>query len=226
MKFKKLKNGCCSDYSNIPGTDKWIYSVIGDKHKDFYDVKESKELNEPINGNKLVIYSYPEGKSYVPYEIKYGIYYGDIIFIKGSLFILKADFNENKVTIIKYIPDENILEEIYNFNIDDLNLYNLKLGKYPLMLFNSDRNGVEEKFVLYYPEKLEINITERDSFIVRDGDVFYFTRWSEEGIDENGSVTENYRYYENVVKFNKDGEFLSCEEGYLCEMPNGEFWIF
>lgn len=219
MKWK-LKNGC-TDYLNISGTDKWIYCFAGDKYKDLYDVKELKELNEPINGNKLVIYSYPEGKSYVPYEIKYGIYYGDIIFIEGSLFILKADFNKNKVTIIKYVPDENILEEIYSFDINDLNLYNLKLGKYPLMLFS-----VDTKFVLYYPEKLEINITERDSFIVRDGDVFYFTRWSEEGIDENGSATENYRYYENVVKFNKDGEFLSCEEGYLYEMPNGEFWIF
>lgn len=221
MKFKKLNSSCYSDYSNISGTDKWIYSVIGDKHKDLYDVKELKEINESINGNQLVIYSYPEGKSYVPYEIKYGIYYGDIIFIEGSLFILKADFNENKVTIIKYVPDENILEEIYSFDINNLNLYNLKLGKYPLMLFS-----VDTKFVLYYPEKLEINITRRDSFIVRDGDLFYFTRWSEEGIDENGSAIENHRYYENVVKFNKDGEFLSCEEGYLCEMPNGEFWIF
>lgn len=221
MKFKKLNSSCYSDYSNISGTDKWIYSVIGDKHKDFYNIKESRELNESINGNQLVIYSYPEGKSYVPYEIKYGIYYGDIIFIEGSLFILKADFNENKVTIIKYVPDENILEEIYSFDINNLNLYNLKLGKYPLMLFS-----VDTKFVLYYPEKLEINITRRDSFIVRDGDLFYFTRWSEEGIDENGSAIENHRYYENVVKFNKDGEFLSCEEGYLCEMPNGEFWIF
>lgn len=219
MTIKRIKNGYHNGLYTLLGM-RWLYCFGGDIYKDLYDIKNLNDSNEEIMGNELIICSYPDGKSYRPYTIKYGVYYSSIIFINEELFFLKADFNKNIVTIVRYIPDDNILNEISSFNMDELNLYNLSLGKYPLTLFSMD-----EKFIAYYPEKLEINVTKKDSFVVRNGDTFYFNRWEEERIDNNYLDTSHDNYYESMVKFNKDGKVLSIERGSLNEMPNGEFWL-
>lgn len=218
MKFKAMEKKYNNGYSDLIGTDRWLYSF--DNYISLYEIKELKDMNEPIKGNELTFFSYPDGNSYTPYELEYGIYYEHIIFIEGIIYFIRADFNIDQIYIIKYIPDKNVLTEIAHFDKKDLNLYNIRLAKYPLMLIS-----VDKECNVYYPEKLTIKMDARDSFIVRDGDAFYFNRWVEEGIDENDNVTPDYKYYDNIVKVSKSGEVLSIEKGNLSEMPNGEMWI-
>ena len=57
-----------------------------------------------------------------------------------------------------------------------------------------------------------------DSFFLRDGDKLYFSRWYEEG---DGA---DYRYWEETVVRNLNGDVTDVFSGDVRIMPNGEMW--
>ena len=59
---------------------------------------------------------------------------------------------------------------------------------------------------------------DHESFFLRDGDKLYFSRWHEEG------EGEDYRYWEETVVRNLEGEITEILPGDVRIMPNGEMW--
>ncbi len=57
-----------------------------------------------------------------------------------------------------------------------------------------------------------------DSFFLRDGDRLYFSRWHEDG---DGA---DYRYWEETVVRDLEGNTLEILPGDIQVMPDGELW--
>ena len=61
--------------------------------------------------------------------------------------------------------------------------------------------------------------------MISDGKV-YFSAWIEEGWDdENDCETDEYKYYEEVVVRDFNGNVLSTEVGCLQQHSDGTWWI-
>lgn len=218
--FKKI-NKYQIAYSEIIGSDSWLYAC--NKSVDFYEVQELKDNKQRLTGNEISFFSYPQGHTYTPFNLEEGIYYCCPVIVNDIIYFLKANFVNGVLSIIKYQPTQAILSEIQSFELKDVNLYNIRLAKYPLMLISV---SVDQDFVCYYPEKIKFKLDDRDSFIIKIDDIFYFNRWTEEEIDDNLNITADYRYCESIVEMNRNGKILSIEKGALFQMPNGELWVF
>ena len=57
-----------------------------------------------------------------------------------------------------------------------------------------------------------------DSFFLRDGSRLFFSRWHEEGEEEN------YRYWEETVVRDLNGTITETIPGDVMRMPDGELW--
>ena len=59
---------------------------------------------------------------------------------------------------------------------------------------------------------------DHDSFFLRDGEKLYFNRWYEEG---EGA---DYRYCEETVVRDPEGNVIEILPGDMMLMPDGEIW--
>ena len=59
---------------------------------------------------------------------------------------------------------------------------------------------------------------DHDSFFLRDNGKLFFNRWHEEG------EGEDYRYWEETVVKDLDGNVLEILPGDVMMMPDGEIW--
>ena len=90
MEIKKIKGALPYGFSNIEGTDKWIYQV--DTTVDFYDNNMLAQIGQDLPGSEILFISYPEGQIYKPFEREAGIYYDKPAYFNGRLFFIKVDF--------------------------------------------------------------------------------------------------------------------------------------
>ena len=74
-------------------------------------------------------------------------------------------------------------------------------------------------FEIIWPERRSYEIGNREAFLFRDGDELWFNRWNEE--DEGAS----YRYWDETVVRNLEGDELFFLRGDVQLMPNGEKWL-
>lgn len=86
------------------------------------------------------------------------------------------------------------------------------LKQYPLMLTQQANDG---KFRIIWPETVEFEIEEPETFVDRKGDQLYFSKWHEE---------PEYRE-EIVVRKYPTGEITEIIPGSWTRMPNGQIWI-
>lgn len=131
-------------------------------------------------------------------------------------------FDKKIVTLYRYIP-KKVLEAVAEFNIEKVNLYNLKIIGSPLFVISQDN---EDGFRCYYPEKISFPLQEQETVILIEDGKVYLEKWIEEGWDkENDCATDTYQYYNKIIIKDFAGNTISEEAGCLNQSENGDWWI-
>ena len=140
--------------------------------------------------------------------------------VAGHPVELQGDYNSGKITLFKYYPDQ-IPEMITQLNIEDVNLYNLRIIGEDVYIVSED-----DEFVSYYPESFRFSKGVNESVSMIADQKVYLSAWVEEGWDdENDCETEEYNYYEKVVERDFKGNLLSEKLGSLQQHSDGTWWI-
>lgn len=187
---------------------------------DFYDMVEWLEKGG-YPGSTISFYDYDNGKVYEPFPKQRNVLYGPPVYLKSSFWFLQGDFNSGEITLYKYLPDR-IPELIVQFNIADVNLYNLcVIGEDDVYVTSED-----DEFISYYPESFSFSKEPNEHVcMIADGKV-YLSAWIEEGWDdENDCETEEYKYYDKVIVRDFKGNMLSEMLGSLQQHADGTWWI-
>ena len=92
---------------------------------DFYDMIEWSKKGG-YQGSIISFYDYNNGKIYEPFQKQRNVLYGPPVYLKNSFWFLQGDYNSGKITLFRYLPDK-IPELIIQFNIADVDLYNLRI---------------------------------------------------------------------------------------------------
>ena len=187
--------------------------------KDFYDLVELSKMGE-YSGSVIIFYDFDSGNVYKPFEKKKNVIYGDPVYTEGYYYFLQGDFCEKKLVLYRYIP-EKILEKVTRLDIEEVDLYNLRIIGDSVHIISQDDN-----FTCYYPEKFSFPREDNESAaFIADGKI-YFRAWIEEGWDEeNECAADQYRYYEKVIIKDFKGNTLSDDVGALCQAADGTWWI-
>ena len=182
-------------------------------HGDLYEAEEAYHGHHPVYCNRLVFVHYPDGRVVEPMKGKMGQYFGRPISYCGKAQILLADFPKSTLRIFQYDDIADQVAETVVLPLTEMeNCYNLMLKQSPLMLV---RQANDEKFQIIWPETVEFDIGETETFVERKGDQLYFCRWYED---------PDYRE-EVVVRKYPAGEIAEVIPGSWTAMPNGQVWI-
>ena len=201
----------------IPGQSRIGYAMSDTT--DFYDMIEWLKKGG-YQGSTISFYDYNNGKVYEPFQKQRNVLYGTPVYLKKSFWFLQGDYNSGKITLFKYYPDQ-ILEMITQLNIEDVNLYNLRIIGEDVYIVSED-----DEFVSYYPESFRFSKGVNESVSMIADQKVYLSAWVEEGWDdENDCETEEYNYYEKVVERDFKGNLLSETLGSLQQHSDGTWWI-
>jgi hypothetical protein len=142
-----------------------------------------------------------------------GQYFGRPIYYDNRIYILMVDFPNGKIKILQFndATEQTLaLVEIPLATVEDC--YNLLLKTSPLML---TRQSSDNKFQILWPEKVEFNIENTESFYFRIGEKLYFSAWYED---------PDYR--EEIMVRNMDtSKIVDRVSGSITVMPDGQMWI-
>ena len=187
---------------------------------DFYDMMEWLEKGG-YQGSTISFYDYDNGKVYEPFPKQRNVLYGSPVYVKNSFWFLQGDFNSGKITLFKYLPDK-IPELIVQFNIADVNLYNLRItGEDDVYVTSED-----DEVIGYYPESFRFSKESNENVCMIADEKVYLSAWAEEGWDdENDCETKEYKYYEKVIVRDFKGNMLSEKLGSLQQHTDGTWWI-
>lgn len=181
-------------------------------HGDLYEAEEAYYGHYPVDCNRLVFVHYPDGRVVEPMKGKPGQYFGRPISYCGKAQILMADFPESILRIFQYDDVSGQIAEIAALPLTAAgDCYNLMLKQYPLMLTRQANDG---KFQIIWPEKMEFDIGETETFVERKDGLLYFCRWYEEADYREEIVVRNY----------PAGEIVKVIPGSRMAMPNGQIW--
>ena len=201
----------------IDGQDRFAYS-----HSDSIEFYELMELMEygGCEGNEIRFYDFYSGQVYCPFEKKRNVIYGDPVYYSGLYYFLKADYDEGTVVLYCYYPGE-LSEQVKEFDINEVSLYNLTITGNGIHVVSQG-----DVFRCYYPEQFSFLSGEHESVIFIDNGTVYCQKWIEEGWDDRKNCrTEDYNYYDKIVKRDFDGNILSEETGSLFRNTDGTWWI-
>ena len=201
----------------IPGaTNEWYYGVSYE-HGDLYEAEEIFKEGHTIKGRKLCLVHYPDGEVFAPVTKKEGHYCEKPVYFEESVYILNVDFPAGRIQILRFGCADHktaIHAELPLSSVKDC--YNLSLQISPLTL--SRQCVGENEFEIIWPERTGFRMDDHDSFFLRDGDRLFFSRWHEEG------EGEDYRYWEEIIVKDLEGNVLETLPGDVMLMPNGELW--
>jgi hypothetical protein len=179
---------------------------------DLYEAEELYGDGHRIRRNRLIFVHCPDGRVAEPVKAKDGQYFGSPAFDGGCPVILLADFPAGELCILRYDDARGEVTPIVTLPrsaVEDC--YNLMLHRAPLMLTRQ----TSERFQVIWPEKADFPIHGAESFVFREGDRLYFSRWYED---------PDYRE-EVVVRRFPTGEIIGRFHGSLNEMPDGQHWL-
>ena len=108
---------------------------------------------------------------------------------------------------------------ITQLNIEDVNLYNLRIIGEDVYIVSED-----DEFVCYYPESFRFSKGVNESVSMIADQKVYLSAWVEEGWDDD-CETEEYNYYKKVVERDFKGNLLSETLGSLQQHSDGTWWI-
>lgn len=201
----------------IEGQERFAYARSD--MMDFYEFMELMEYGS-YQGNILRFYDFTTGKVYCPFDKRENIIYGTPVYSSGLYYFLKLDYPEQAVKLYCYYPDE-LLEEVKSFELNEVSLYNLSLIGDNVHVVSQD-----DLFKCYYPEQFSFPSGEHESVILIGDGIVYCQKWIEEGWDEERNCpSENYRYYDKIVKRDFTGAVISEETGSLFQNTDGTWWI-
>lgn len=214
MEYKSIKTNGINYIELVPGSSEWYWGTDY-AWGDLYEAEEGFYEGHEIKPNRLIFAKYPEGIFCEPVKAHKGQYFGSPVCYDEQIYFVLVDFSKQEIWIYQGTEDLNNAHKCAIISLKEVkNCYNLLLSKYPLML---TRQGEENVFEEVWPERTSFSIGERESFMYRDGDKLYFSRWDED---------EDDNYWEQVVvRAYPGGEVLEIIDGTLMEMPDGERWI-
>ncbi|MBR2540899.1 MAG: hypothetical protein IKE85_08790 [Mogibacterium sp.] len=215
--MKTIDTGGISYIDLIPyGTEEWYYG-ISYEHGDLYEAEELFKEGRVIEGRNLCLIHYPDGKVYRPVPKQPGVYPAEPVYYDGSIYILNVDFNQDIIHIMKFDCAERTIEVVEELPLSCVkDCYNLHLDIAPLTLTRQCVGSNE--FEIVWPERIQLEMGDHDSFFLRNGDKLYFSRWHEEG---EGA---DYKYWDETVVRNLKGDITEIIPGDIRIMPNGEMW--
>ncbi|MCR5776006.1 MAG: hypothetical protein K6G84_01140, partial [Lachnospiraceae bacterium] len=144
-RFKEI-NGLYIE--KIYGQDRLAYAMSDSS--DLYDLIEYAERGG-YQGSIIKFYDLKSGAVYTPFDKKRDVMYGRPVFSEGFYYFLQADYAMKSVTLFKYLP-EKILEAVTDFDINEVDLYNLMIIGEKIHVISQDGNA----FRCYYPEKITL----------------------------------------------------------------------
>ena len=180
---------------------------------------------EQSDGNELSFFVYPEFRIYKPFKRMNGVYYQNmsVVYYERDVYFIQGDFNKNLINLFKWSPDCDFVELITSIDINEISLYNLRIHTSPVLICAED---IEKDTVeIYYPERISFHLNGKESFCYRDGERFYFSSWHEEGYDINGNREGEYKYWEEYVVRDREGNLIKKDKGCMTMMPDGQILI-
>ena len=206
-----------SNLRPVPGAAAdWYYGIYY-KYGDLYEAEEIFKKGLPLKGRKFCLVHYPDGTAYFPLPREEGRYCGDPVYYDGSIYLLNVDFCKERIQIICFDAEDHEAElhaELPLSSVKDC--YNLSLQISPLTLTRQCVGSNE--FEIVWPERVHLYMEDHDSFFLRDNGKLFFNRWHEEG------EGEDYRYWEETVVKDLEGNVLEVFPGDVMMMPDGEIW--
>ena len=215
MKIKRCKEVKGRSLQLIDGQSRYAFSLSD--YEEFWDMKDWLKQGG-YQGATIHFYDLTNRNVYTPFEKKKNVLYASPYIQDEYIYFLQGDFNSNKISLYKYLPEKSC-EVIHELSIQDVNLYNLSIIGNELHIVSQD-----EAFISYYPEQFEISLNPNESVAFIDQDHIYLTAWIEEGV-KNDTITSDYKYYEKMIVKDKKGNILLEELGNLQQMPDGYWWV-
>lgn len=210
--MKKISTYGITYIEPLDGNCEWYWGTDY-IHGDLYEAEELYQDHHPVNCNRLIFVHYPDGRVVEPIKGKAGQYFGQPISYSGKIQILLADFPRSSLHIFQYDDTSKQVSETVSLPLETVkDCYNLLLRNSPLML---TRQGDDGRFQIIWPEKVGFDISETESFCMRENDRLYFCRWYEEPDHREEVVIRKY----------PSGEILEVIPGTWTEMPDGQIWI-
>lgn len=215
--MRTLDTGGLVHIEPVPGgTSKWYYG-ISHACGDLYEAEEIFNSGRELRGRRLCFVSYPEGSVYEPVPVKQGAYFSEPVYADGGICFLNVDFSQARMQILRFDCAEHGVEPVTELPLNAVrDCYNLGLDIAPLTLRR--QGGADGLFEIIWPERVSFPLGEHESFFLREGDRLFFSRWHEEG---EGA---DYRYWEETVVRDLNGEIREILPGDVRIMPNGELW--
>ncbi|MBQ6560271.1 MAG: hypothetical protein IJL85_05530 [Erysipelotrichaceae bacterium] len=216
LKRFKERNGIY--IADIAGQDKLAHSLSS--NTDFYDLSEWPE-NEICPGTILRFFDLENGEVYQPFEKTDDVIYGNVFYVEENYWFLQADRQAKKITLYRYVP-ASIPEAVTSFSMNDVDTYNLSPMGNQIHVTSQDC----ERFSCYYPEVFSFPIGSHETAVFIDEKKVYLENWIEEGWDEeNNRAGKEYRFYDEVIIRDFEGNILSKETGTLYQARSGSWWI-
>lgn len=210
--MKKISTYGITYIEPLDGNCEWYWGTDY-IHGDLYEAEELYQDHHPVNCNRLIFVHYPDGRVVEPIKGKAGQYFGQPISYSGKIQILLADFPRSSLHIFQYDDTSKQVSKTVSLPMEMVkDCYNLLLRNSPLMLTRQGDNG---RFQIIWPEKVGFDISETESFCMRENDRLYFCRWYEEPDHREEVVIRKY----------PSGEILEVIPGTWTEMPDGQIWI-
>ncbi len=209
--LKLIRTGGITWLGPLTGSGCWVWGTDYTSG-DLYEAEELYRDGHRIRSNRLIFVHCPDGRAVEPVRARDGQYFGSPAFDGGFPVILLADFPAEELRILRYDDDTGEVSPIAvlpRSAVEDC--YNLMLHRAPLMLTRQ----ASERFQVVWPEKADFPIHCAESFVFREGDHLYFSRWYED---------PDYRE-EVVVRRFPTGEIIDGFRGSLNEMPDGQHWL-
>lgn len=209
--MKKIETQGITYIEPLEGSTDWYWGTDYTSG-DLYEAEELFKQGHPIHQNRLVFVHYPDGKTISPLIAQDGQYFGRPICCDSRICILMVDFPNRKIKILQFddalekelSPIELLLSEVED-------CYNLMLKTSPLMLTRQSNN----KFQILWPEKVEFDVENTESFDFRIGEKLYFSAWYED---------PEYRE-EAILRTVDKGKITARIPGNITVMPDGQMWI-
>ncbi len=195
-------------------TSEWYFGMDYE-HGDLYEAEEIFHDGHIVKGRNICLVHYPDGQVFFPVPKTEGHYSERPVFFEDGIFIIDVDFPQGMIRIIRfdcYDYQVSIHAELPLSTVKDC--YNLQLHIAPLTLSRQCGNELE----IVWPEKIRLSMEDHDSFFMRDEEKLFFNRWYEEG---EGA---DYKYWEETVVRDINGNVIEMFPGDIMQMPNGEIW--
>ena len=210
--MKEINTQGITYLENLEGTTKWYWGTDY-IHGDLFEAEELFNNKHKISSNTLLFVSYPDGKVIEPIKAQDGRYLGRPLYYNNHIIILLVDFNKKLIKLEQYNDITSEIKNILSIPLSEVkDCYNLMLGTSPLML---TRQGNENTFEIIYPNKIQFQIGNNESFYFRKDDYLYFSAWFED---------EEYRD-EVIIRDINTGNIIEKKAGTITVMPDGQVWL-